>query len=109
MIPRFSRRGRRVRGGTILPERQNSTSGRALICAGDVGRSGASLGVAAIPAALPPAGAVMVVTRGYAVDLAVLPPAGGSARAMAAVQHSAHGLQPAGAVAAPLRPRTLRA
>ena len=89
MIPRFSRRGRRVRGGTILSERQNSTPGRAFICVGDVGRSGASLGVAAIPAALPPAG--------------------GGARAMAAVQHSAHGLPPAGAVAAPLRPRTLRA
>ena len=88
MIPRFSRRGRRVRGGTILSERQNSTPGRALICAGDVGRS-ASLDVAAIPAALPPAG--------------------GGGRAMAAVQHSAHGLPPAGAGAAPLRPRTLRA
>lgn len=79
MIPRFPRRGRRVRNGTILPERQNSTPGRALICAGDVGR-GASLDVAAIPAALPPAG--------------------GGGRAMAAVQHSAHGLPPAGAGAA---------
>ena len=37
------------------------------------------------------------------------PARGSSGRAMAAVQHSAHGLPPAGAVAAPLRPRTLRA
>ena len=83
MIPRFSRRGRRVRGGTILPERQNSTPGRALICAGDVGRSGASLGVAAIPAVLPPAGAGAAPGPGVR-GLSSPPPArGGRGRALA--------------------------
>ena len=76
MIPRFSRRGRRVRGGTILPERHNSALGCALVRTGGVGRSR---------------------------------PRGQGPRQ--ALEEAGYGpaLPPAGAGAAPLRPRTLRA